>query len=504
MENATPILPIFVERDTQENIQENTNIKVVEFDKDDNNVTQKVTPPETNISECNILGKEVVTPAIINVDDTEDLFQRLTKVRNVLNNLVLERKEAIDGILLTILADSSCLFIGSPGTAKTQMVRMASTLFGLVSFDILLGETTKPEQIFGPTNIPALANGKLYTSTEGYAPTCEVLFLDEVFKANGTVLNPLLWLINEKQYRNGDLGVQDCPIKAIFGASNELPDDDSLSAFYDRLVLRYEVESLKSVSSIQKMIQSYTSGIQSHLQPYFDRDSFERLRSLVKSVIVPDDLIVTLYNIKCQLERVHKISISDRRLNKCVRLIQAQAVLNGRSVAELEDLEVLCHCMWDTLALKSKVQSTIMSFINTSIPQLYLYKDMCKNIVDTAISSGNIKTGVKKLKKLRKVVSPYRGNVAEQVYTDISTSYKRLKDILEKRATFLIYAIADGSRTVYQVDGVTASLWTYKQMRQCQFKQKRKGNYWYSVDKKSDIIARVNATLGVVCVVKKL
>ena len=145
-----------------------------------------------------------------------------------------------------------------------------------------------------------------------------------------------------KQYRNGDLGVIDCPIKAVFAASNELPNDDSLGAFFDRLVLRYEVQPLKSVQNISKMINNFLHH-PAKPQPIFNTHLFDVLRGFVKQVVIPEELITTLYNIKCQLERVHKITISDRRLNKCIRLVQAQAVLNGRLKAELSDFEILQH-----------------------------------------------------------------------------------------------------------------------------------------------------------------
>lgn len=433
----------------------------------------------------------------------DDVVERLNQVREILNNQILERKQEIDGILITIMADSSCLFLGDPGTAKTQMVKYASYLFGLVSFDILLGETTKPEQVFGPTNIPALAQGKLYTSTKGYAPECEVLFLDEVFKANGTVLNPLLWLINEKQYRNGDLGVIDCPIKAVFAASNELPNDDSLGAFFDRLVLRYEVQPLKSVQNISKMINNFLHH-PAKPQPIFNTHLFDVLRGFVKQVVIPEELITTLYNIKCQLERVHKITISDRRLNKCIRLVQAQAVLNGRLKAELSDFEILQHCLWDTPETKSKIQSTVMSFVNTSIPQLIAYSDMCTNLYNTAFETGNMKRALAKLKKLYAKVKPYTGATAENVVNDIKSKFSKIAQVCKQREQFVLYRVKAGSNVYYQVDNTTASLWTYKQMRACEFRQRRKGNYWYSSDSKDVIASRISQTLGVQVVIKKL
>ncbi|NIO11306.1 MAG: AAA domain-containing protein, partial [Deltaproteobacteria bacterium] len=58
-------------------------------------------------------------------------------------------------------------------------------------------------------------------------PEAHIAFLDEIFKANSSILNAILTLINERLFHNGK-DVVSVPLLTLFGASNELPEDDEL------------------------------------------------------------------------------------------------------------------------------------------------------------------------------------------------------------------------------------------------------------------------------------
>ena len=58
----------------------------------------------------------------------------------------------------------------------------------------------------GPSTVwtAGLENDEYVRKTDGYLPTAEVAFIDEIFKANSAILNALLTLLNERLFDNGN------------------------------------------------------------------------------------------------------------------------------------------------------------------------------------------------------------------------------------------------------------------------------------------------------------
>jgi MoxR-like ATPase len=98
-----------------------------------------------------------------------------------------------------------------------------------------------PKSCSARSRCKALEDDRYERLTEGYLPSAEVAFLDEVFKANSAILNTLLGLLHERQFDNGSQRLP-VPLVCLVGASNEQPQDDSLLAFYDRFLLRVPVQ----------------------------------------------------------------------------------------------------------------------------------------------------------------------------------------------------------------------------------------------------------------------
>ena len=162
-------------------------------------------------------------------------------VARISDNLV-EREEESRLVVLGCAAGEHVLFLGAPGTAKSALGRRLANICGGLFFQRLLTRFTTPEELFGPLSLRALENDEYKRRTDGFLPKATVAFLDEIFKANSAILNTLLTILNERTFDNGAGNREECPIRCVIAASNELPESDELDALFDRFLLRKEGE----------------------------------------------------------------------------------------------------------------------------------------------------------------------------------------------------------------------------------------------------------------------
>jgi MoxR-like ATPase len=271
------------------------------------------------------------------------LQRKMEQAIELLERRFLERSELIRLLLLGMMSGENALLIGPPGTAKSQMARAISQLFGSEHwFDYLLTRFTTPDEIFGPVSLQQLKQDRYIRKTDGYLPSAQFAFLDEIFKANSAILNALLSILNERVYFNGR-EKEEVPLLFLIAASNELPDDnEQLAALYDRFLIRYEVRYLQQASSYEKMFHLPTEKLPVVFSIYDVKD----IQSAAKQVAVPEAIIYFLYRLKQDMEE-KEFFLSDRRWGKVAHVWKTSAALHCREQVSIWDTVYTPHMLWD-------------------------------------------------------------------------------------------------------------------------------------------------------------
>lgn len=239
-------------------------------------------------------------------------------------------------LVLAALCGEHLLFIGPPGTAKSELARRLNAVVGGRFFERLLTRFTVPEELFGPLSLAALDEGRYERDTDGYLPTASVAFLDEVFKANSAILNALLGLLNERRFDKGADRI-DVPLVSLVGASNETPTEEALQAFHDRFLFR----CLVSPVSDQGFAQLLDTDLgQIDPAPHLSAASLVEAQSAAGAIELPEDVRLALFQLR-EFARGRGIEISDRRWVRIVRALRIAAACDGRRKVELSDLHLL-------------------------------------------------------------------------------------------------------------------------------------------------------------------
>lgn len=281
---------------------------------------------------------------------------KVKEIMDALNQKFVQREGEIEAIFLGLLSKQHVLLIGSAGTAKSGVVvEIAKSITGANYFQWLLTRLTKEEELFGALKLDSLEQGIYERNTANKLPQANTSFLDEIFKCNSAILNALLTILNERLYYNNGKP-SEVPLSTVIGASNEYPEDDSLNALFDRFLLRREVEYIKDGNDFAKMLRGNDVVI-----PTISLTELEDLQCLVELVEISDDVINNLVMIRDDLKR-EGIQASDRRYKQSLSVLQAKALLNGRTYIALSDMEILSDILWEEVSQKGKVKEIVEKY----------------------------------------------------------------------------------------------------------------------------------------------
>ena len=268
----------------------------------------------------------------------------IVQLRDLLHFLetgLLERDAAARLVLMAAVAGEHVLLIGPPGTAKSELARRLQAIVDADThapatpyFERLLTRFSTPEELFGPLSLKALEEDRYERLVEGYLPTAQVAFLDEVFKANSAILNALLTLLNERAFDNGT-GRSPVPLVTVVAASNEVPGDEALQAFHDRFLLRVPVEPVGDAAFDALLAPAPAAPVPP--MHGLNADLRRSIKATSQAVILDPSAHQALHRLRAWVQ-TRSWRVSDRRWRQFAQMLRVAAAAEGRSAVVAADL----------------------------------------------------------------------------------------------------------------------------------------------------------------------
>ena len=297
--------------------------------------------------------------------------ERFEQLLREMNRGIYEKDTEISLSLLAALAGESVILLGPPGVAKSMVARQLKTAFrDAQSFEYLMSRFSTPDEIFGPVSIQKLKTSDTYErAVDGYLPTADVVFLDEIWKAGPAIQNTLLTVINEKLFRNGNREIH-LPLKLLVAASNELPaKGEGLEALWDRFVIRIESRPIRQEKNFRKMLLEVKSEERRVKNPTaISAEEYQEWSKEISGIGVGEEVLDSISSIRKSLRAVNvdeaaerrNIYVSDRRWKNIVRLLRTSAFMQDREEVAICDLLPIYHCLWQEPEERDAIRSIVI------------------------------------------------------------------------------------------------------------------------------------------------
>jgi ATPase ravA len=302
------------------------------------------------------------------------------RIKNLISSLaenLQEREDIISVALLGSLIEESIFFYGPPGTGKSLIARRISTAFhNQKYFEYLMQKFSTPDEIFGQVSIIELKKDNYKRLTEGFLPTATFAFLDEIWKSSPAILNTLLTILNERTFKNGN-SIENCPLRVIISASNEVPPkNQGLEALYDRFLLRVPVFPIKDKNNFEILLESNNVKTETNIKNEYkiSLNEVENWKNEINNIKLSKETFNIIHILRTLLfEKAEELDIyvSDRRWKKVAFLLKASAFFCERKETNLSDLLLLKYCLWSTNENREKINTLIE---NTIKENSYVFK----------------------------------------------------------------------------------------------------------------------------------
>ncbi|MEM9227130.1 MAG: MoxR family ATPase [Verrucomicrobiota bacterium] len=289
----------------------------------------------------------------------EAIVARIKDARNrlftELNRTIVGQEEAMEQIVISLLASGHVLLTGVPGLGKTLLVRSIAETFSLSFKRIQFTPDLMPADIYGTEVVEEdHATGKRSFRFVPGPVFTHILLADEINRTPPKTQAALLEAMEERQVTAAG---QTHPLKPPFfvlATQNPIELEGTYplpEAQLDRFLLNIRIDYLALDEEIA-MVAATTSPDRASPEPIFSGEEILELQKLVREVPVADDVVRFAVKLSAATrpghEHAHRLATEKIKWGAGSRASQAlilagkaRALLDGRYAVSVEDIREL-------------------------------------------------------------------------------------------------------------------------------------------------------------------
>ena len=290
----------------------------------------------------------------------QNISRQFSDLRKEMDRFVIGHDVVKIGLLLGLMSREHIYIEGPPGMAKTMLAEIVSTASNLNFYLYQFHRDTRLAELVGDIVIERERSSEtgaeviVQSIRRGGVLTAELCVLDDISRSPGEALNVLLRVLNEREFQTEKI-----PLLTAIATSNPTADDyynEPLDpANLDRFTIQIRSAGLiqenrwDEVRQVMDLYSNSQFSEEIRPAPILNRGIFDDAYRLLHEVEIPEivkrgvvDLLSRFVN-QFKLDPTNSL-ITDRSfLVKTIKILKAQALLEGRMLVTPDDLKVMTY-----------------------------------------------------------------------------------------------------------------------------------------------------------------
>ena len=286
--------------------------------------------------------------------EIDALGHRLRGVRDSIGRVIFGQEQVVDQTLITLLSGGHALLIGVPGLAKTRLVEILGTVFGLEDKRVQCTPDLMPADILGSEVLEEREDGRRSFRFIPGPVFCQVLMADEINRASPRTQSALLQAMQERRVTVAGHS-HDLPRPFhVLATQNPLEQEGTYplpEAQLDRFIMQVDVD-YPDLEAERQMLLATTGSEVAEAVAVMTAEELLQAQRLVRRIPVGESVVKAILDLvrsgrpdSSDLDEV-KAQVAwgpgPRASQALMLVVRARAVLDGRFAPSVDDVVALC------------------------------------------------------------------------------------------------------------------------------------------------------------------